>query len=327
MSLLATVSGTLAMPFIVTRTSLEVWLCLGGALLLDEAWGEMPRAIHPVVYMGKPIRWFKSWGLRRPWEQFLGGVALVGVLPLSFAWLGAMILWGAKGWSGLELVLSVFLLKATFASKALGDAASRVREALEGHGETGLAKARYALRSLCSRDARNLDEAHVVGATVASLAENLSDSVIAPVFFYLIAGIPGAIFYRVVNTMDAVLGYRGPLEYLGKAAARTDDLLNLIPARITSLCLLLATPPREWKKIGTLVWQEAGKTPSPNGGWPMAAMAGALEIPLIKKGVYQLGAGSFRQVPQCGHITGAWAISRRATWIFLALAFAVFVCW
>ncbi len=313
----------MVLPFTASKTGLEVWVVLAGALLLDWAWGEMPRAIHPVVYMGKPIRWFKSWGLRRPWEQFFGGVLIVVVLPLACAWLGAMILWGAEGWSGLEFVLSVFLLKATFASKALGEAASIVQEALEGHGETGLAQARYALRSLCSRDARDLDEAHVVGATVASLAENLSDSVIAPVFFYLVGGIPGAIFYRVVNTMDAVLGYRGPLEYLGKAAARTDDVFNLIPARITSLCLLLATPPRQWKKIGTLVWQEAGKTPSPNGGWPMAAMAGALEISLIKKGVYQLGA--FPHVPQCGHITEAWAISRRATWIFLALAWVVFV--
>jgi adenosylcobinamide-phosphate synthase len=313
------------MPFTDLKTGFEVWLCLGGALLLDGAWGEMPRAIHPVVFIGKPIRWFKNLGLRRPWSQFLGGLLLVILLPLGCAWLSAILLWETQGWSGLELVLRVFLLKATFASKALGEAGLRIEEALKDQSETGLAQARYALRSLCSRDARDLDEAHVVGATVASLAENLSDSVIAPVFFYLVAGIPGAIFYRVVNTMDAVLGYRGPLEYLGKAAARTDDIVNLIPARITSFCLLLATPPREWKKIGTLVWQEAGKTPSPNGGWPMAAMAGALEISLIKKGVYQLGA--FPDMPRGEHITEAWAISRRATWIFLSLAWVVFVCW
>ncbi|WP_161547594.1 CobD/CbiB family cobalamin biosynthesis protein, partial [Escherichia coli] len=111
---------------------------------------------------------------------------------------------------------------------------------------------------------------------------NLNDSVIAPLFWFAIAGLPGAALYRFANTADAMWGYRDDREWCGKWAARADDLLSWLPARLSALLL---RPPA----LGAL-WREAGRTPSPNGGWPMAAMALRLDVRLGKPGVYLLHA-------------------------------------
>src|SRR5262249_61854725 len=119
----------------------------------------------------------------------------------------------------------------------LGVAALDVRHALAGGR---LHDARYALRSLCSRDASQLDPPLLVAAAIESVAENASDSFVAPLFYYALFGLPGAVFYRAVNTLDAMIGYHGRYEYLGKAAARLDDVLNFVPARLTAALLLAA---------------------------------------------------------------------------------------
>ena len=124
-----------------------------------------------------------------------------------------------------------------------------------------------------------------------SVAESTCDSLVAPLFYFLLLGVPGAIGYRVVNTLDSMIGYHGKYEYLGKFAARLDDVLNFIPARLTALLLVLAA--FVMKRNGRKAWQTAlrehAKTESPNAGWPMAAMAGALDVRLEKVGHYQLG--------------------------------------
>ena len=129
------------------------------------------------------------------------------------------------------------LLTAMFAGRALGEAAQKVRARSR---RSQLEAARQALRSLCSRDPKQLSEADLIGASIESIAENASDSFVAPLFYYVLFGLPGAVLYRVVNTLDAMLGYRGHYEYLGKASARLDDALNFIPARITAALLLVA---------------------------------------------------------------------------------------
>jgi adenosylcobinamide-phosphate synthase len=148
-----------------------------------------------------------------------------------------------------------------------------------------------ALRSLCSRDPSTLTEDELLAGTVESLAENASDSFVAPLFYYVLLGVPGAIGYRAVNTLDAMIGYRGKLETLGKFAARLDDVANWIPARLTALLFLLVgrlfggDVSQGWR----ILRRDGGKTPSPNGGRPMAAMAGLLGVCLDKAGVYSLG--------------------------------------
>jgi adenosylcobinamide-phosphate synthase len=126
---------------------------------------------------------------------------------------------------------------------------------------------------------------------VQSLAENISDSFVAPLFYFALLGVPGAIAYRAINTLDSMVGYRGQYEALGKASARLDDVANLIPARLTAALLLLAglltrcNVAEGWR----VFWRDRRKTPSPNGGRPMAMMAGLLGVRLEKKGVYVLG--------------------------------------
>jgi adenosylcobinamide-phosphate synthase len=134
-----------------------------------------------------------------------------------------------------------------------------------------------------SRDTTQLSADEVRESALESLAENLSDSVVAPLFWFAVLGLPGAAVYRFANTADAMWGYRSEWEWAGKFAAWADDFLNLIPARLTAVALLAMRPGR-WPTLA----QEARRTPSPNSGWPMAAMAVLLGVRLGKPGVYTL---------------------------------------
>jgi adenosylcobinamide-phosphate synthase len=157
---------------------------------------------------------------------------------------------------------------------------------------------------------------------VESVAENLSDSFVAPVVWYALLGVPGAIAYRFVNTCDAMLGYRGRYEYLGKAAARLDDVANWLPARLTALLvvaaagLLGADARGAWRAM----WQHHRRTASPNAGWPMSAAAGALGVRLEKLGHYALGHGPR---PSVATIPAAIDLARAAA----ALGTAIYLTW
>src|SRR5262249_38840111 len=141
------------------------------------------------------------------WPQFVFGMFLaVGVPALSVA-VVLTVFYLTAGYPWLQLVLGTFLLKASFALHELGAAARQVRVAVDAGA---LPRAREALRSLCSRDPAQLDEEALLAATVQSLGENISDSFVAPLFYFLLFGVPGAIAYRAINTLDAMVGYRGP---------------------------------------------------------------------------------------------------------------------
>jgi adenosylcobinamide-phosphate synthase len=285
----------------------------------------MPNRLHPVVLMGRSTRWLRDLGFRLgKVSQLLFGAAMALLLPCLFAAATWALLFALGAWPWLQAVAAVFLLKSSFAVRELGRAAGRVGLAL---AQSDVAKARYELRCLCSRDASQLDEEQLASATIASVAENLSDSFVAPLFYFVVGGVPGAVFYRVVNTMDAIVGYRGRLEYLGKAAARLDDLLNIVPARLTALLLLLAgLLCRMNVRFGLAVLRRDRRlTPSPNGGWPMAAMAGLLGIQIIKIDHYVLGDAG--QPPSAATIDAAWRVALVAAVLALAAAVAVVLAW
>ncbi len=267
------------------------WAILGLALLMDIAVGEYPAFLHPVVWIGKLTSALlclapaSGW-----WRQFFFGTLLTLLIVVgasaSLAWLVLDV--AASVHPVLKIVIGVFLLKASFALRELGRAAMRVVKPLENGN---LDEARIALRSLCSRDPNALTEEELLAATIESLAENASDSFIAPLLFYLLLGVPGAVAYRAINTLDAMIGYRGQYEALGKFAARLDDVVNLIPARLTAL-LFLCTGWLQGGNVGhgwRIMRRDAANTPSPNGGRPMAAMAGLLGVQLSKKNAYVLG--------------------------------------
>jgi adenosylcobinamide-phosphate synthase len=262
---------------------------LASALLLDALLGEYPALIHPVVWMGKLVSLLLRGAPRKGWwGPFVFGCFLAFGVPA----LGGAAAWGilhlAAQVPGLAIVVGTFLLKASFALRELGAAAERVRAPVEA-GD--LPRARLALRSLCSRDPAQLDEEGLLAASVQSLAENASDSFVAPLFYFLLLGVPGAIVYRAINTLDARIGYRGLFEALGKASARLDDAVNWVPARLTAALLLLAgwLAGRDAANGWRIFRRDRRKTPSPNGGRPMAMMAGLLGVRLEKEGAYILG--------------------------------------
>jgi adenosylcobinamide-phosphate synthase len=267
-------------------TPLAILAC---ALLLDGLLGEYPAPVHPVVWVGKLVALLLRCAPRKGWwGPFAFGCLLAAGVP-ALCWAAA---WGllrlAAAVPGLEIALGTFLLKATFALRELGAAAERVRAPVAA-GD--LPRAREALRSLCSRDPAQLDGEGLLAAAVQSLAENASDSFVAPLLYFLLLGVPGAAAYRAINTLDAMVGYRGPFEALGKASARLDDAANWVPARLTALLLLLAGWLSGSDAAGgwRVFWRDRRKTPSPNGGRPMAMMAGLLGVRLEKKGAYTLG--------------------------------------
>ncbi|AUX19817.1 cobalamin biosynthesis protein CobD [Sorangium cellulosum] len=259
------------------------------AVALDLACGEPPAAVHPVVWMGNAINALKR---RAPAggrvAELLFGALMALAVPCLFAALGAGIAALIAPHPVLSPLLLGLLLKPTFALRALRDAALGVRDALA----TGdVPAARGALRSLCSRDPSELDEPALVAASIESVAENASDSFVAPLFYFALFGLPGALFYRAVNTLDAMVGYHGRYEHLGKASARLDDALNFVPARLTALLLLAAGWLRgaDARRGLAVLRRDGGLTESPNAGRPMAAMAGLLRVELEKRGHYRLG--------------------------------------
>jgi adenosylcobinamide-phosphate synthase len=290
---------------------------LGIALLLDTLLGEYPGPLHPVVWMGTLISaLLRLAPVAGWWRQFLFGVLLTLGTVALWTEAAVLLLRYAAGPMFLGLLLPALVLKASLALRELGAAAERVRRPVEA-GD--LPAAREALRALCSRDPSQLDAEGLLAAAVQSLAENASDSLVAPLFYFVFLGVPGAVAYRVVNTLDAMIGYRGKYEALGKFAARLDDLANLVPARLTAGLLLLAG----WllRKDVAAGWRvlrrDARNTPSPNGGRPMAVMAGLLGVRLEKKGAYALGDPTTPLTPAA--VRDAWRLVVVAAWLMAGL--------
>lgn len=262
---------------------------LGLALALDLVAGEYPARAHPVVWMGAAISWLEH---RAPvggrCRQLAHGAVMAVLVPALFASAAALLVGATSRAPWLQVALEALALKSAFAVRELGRAGAAVGGALRGGKLDG---ARAGLRALCSRDASRLDAPGVAAAAVESLAENASDSAVAPILYYLVLGVPGAVAYRAVNTLDARIGYHGRYEYLGKAAARLDDVVNLVPARATALLLLAAgalTGGDVIRGVRVLL-RDGARTASPNAGRPMAAMSGLLGVELEKVGHYRLG--------------------------------------
>lgn len=279
-----------------------VWL----ALVIDAWIGEPPPRWHPVVWMGRYLTHAGAWlqaQVRRPVPGAGGGAEAVphdgpSLWRGSLAWwAGALLVLACAGllqWGLAQLpwawgaVLVGVLLKPLLACRMLTDEVGAVDAALA----RSLPEGRAQLARIVSRDVQELDAAAVRESAIESLSENLNDSVVAPLFWFLVAGLPGAALWRYADTADSMWGYRGVYrgqvwEWAGKWAARIDDVLAWVPARLTALVWVLSVPACWHRALGALV-REAGRTPSPNSGWPMAAAALVLDVHLRKPGVYIL---------------------------------------
>ena len=298
---------------------MEIILIIAIAVVIDLALGDPPNAFHPVAWMGKVISLLEKGGLKlNPTVQFCYGIVMtlfivtLFIVPIFFLflYLGDINLI-------VRVIVAALFLKSTFSIKGLRGAAFKVKKLLR---DKKVNETRFELRALVSRDTRDLPEPLLISAAVESVGEGTCDSLVAPIFYFLFLGIPGAIGYRVVNTMDSMIGYHGKYEYLGKFAARLDDVLNYIPARIAALLLVMAAV---LKRNGRNAWRTAFrqhvKTESPNAGWPMAAMAGALNVRLEKVGHYVLGEEKTALVPET--IDGAVSIFSIAATLWILICF------
>jgi adenosylcobinamide-phosphate synthase len=287
------------------------------AFLVDHFLGEPPARLHPVVWMGKALS-----ATGAPWEY--AGPATAYVRGAGLWILGAAAS-AATAWAAtaairrlsssqsvagilIQAVAVGVLLKPLLAWRMLHDEVANVERALE----SGLESGRAQLSRLVSRDTTHLSVAEVRESALESLAENLNDSLVAPLFWFSVAGLPGAALYRFANTADAMWGYRGRWEWAGKWSARADDVLSYIPARLTAALLAVAA----WHSPARLSGI-ARITPSPNGGWPMGMLALALQVRLGKPGVYVLNSSA--PAPSPLHFWRGLGICQRAARVSLVV--------
>ena len=295
------------------------------AIAIDRLLGEPPLRWHPVAWMGRWLAWAGERLAPRVGEaRVLSDARVFWFAALS--WCAAAAAFFAVAWLFQDWVLTqpVWLaalalglfLKPLLAWAMLHDEVLAVERAL---GES-LDAGRAQLARLVSRDVSALSAHQVRESAIESLAENLSDSVVAPLFWFVLLGLPGAVLFRFANTADAMWGYPGvrggrDWAWAGKWAARADDVLAWVPARITAA--LIALPAGHTAGPGRL-WVEAARTPSPNGGWPMAAMALALRVQLRKPGIYTLNPEG--RTPEPADTLRACAIGSRTVGVATLLA-------
>jgi adenosylcobinamide-phosphate synthase len=289
------------------------------ALAIDHWLGEPPVRLHPVVWMGNYLGWAGAWVAPAAGTHAVDGPDLKHFWLGALAWCAgaAMVYVATRVLQDAIIALPRYLFGAQHGSAVTGTGTGTVAgialsalllglalkpllawamlksevQAVEAALGESLQAGRERLGWLVSRDVAALTEAQVRESAIESLAENLNDSVVAPIFWFVLLGLPGAALYRFANTADAMWGYRGVRngqvwEWGGKWAAWADDCLSWLPARITAALLAMVSGGFSVRALQ----QEARRTPSPNSGWPMAAMALGLGVCLHKPGVYALNA-------------------------------------
>lgn len=298
----------------MTQTALALVL----ALALDYWWGE-PRRWHPLVGFGRlAIALEKS--LNRGDGRIRRGLFAWSLLVLPLCLVAVVVRhWSKALPQPLPIFIQALFVYAALGLKSLGDHADSVSVAL--HAED-LPQARRALSMMVSRDTQSLNSTAISRATAESVLENGSDAVMATLFWFCVAGIPGVMLHRLANTLDAMWGYRTPrYNEFGRVAARVDDALNFIPARLTALAYALVGNPRDALQCW---YTQARAWGSPNAGPVMAAGAGALGLRLGGVAQYA-GAQEARSVLGCGRepavgdIARAIGLVHRAALLFVAL--------
>ncbi|HWR43296.1 adenosylcobinamide-phosphate synthase CbiB [Sporomusa sp.] len=304
-----------------------------GAVVIDRVVGDPRTSLHPVVMIGNFIAWLERWLLNAnhsPVCKNLAGTVLVAVVisvVYAVAWLIMAALASIHPWA--VYIGGAVLLSFAISPRSLAEAGREIA----GYLDTGnMEQARYKVGWIVGRDTANLDTAEVTRATVETVAENIVDGIISPLFYGLIGGVPLACLYRAVNTMDSMVGYKNEkYRDFGMIAARVDDVFNYIPARITGILIIIAAALLRHDANGA--WQaikrDAAKHPSPNSGFAEAGVAGALGVRLgglnYYGGVASLRAhmGEAKNELQPVHIEQTIQIMYLVTTLFIAGALSV----
>ncbi len=287
------------------------------AVAIDLVLGDPPNRWHPVAWLGASLGWGRARLATGSPPALLAKGAL---LVVAVAGLAGVVGWAASrslpawGWAGL--IAEAIALEMAISLRSLVRACRQVARALE-RGDLDEAQHLVGYH-LVSRPTEDLDARLVASAAVESAAENFTDAFVAPLVWYLALGLGGVWIYRTVNTADAMIGYRaGALEHFGKVAARLDDVLNLIPARLGAIVLVATAwlSGDDAKGAWRAMWRDHGRTSSPNAGWTMSAAAGALGVTLEKPGAYRLGSGPY---PGPAHVDRSARLVLLAAFVTLA---------
>jgi len=267
-------------------------LILGAAVVLDFILGDPRNKLHPTAWIGRLIGAITP-RLKSKYantEKIKGSVAAVAIVSLAVL-STYYFLYAIENFLGMIalIVVSIILLKSTIAIRGMEMHARSVMDALANND---IDTARSKLSNIVGRDTSQLDEQHVLSATIESVGESTVDGITSPIFYFALFGIPGAFAYRAINTLDSMIGYRDSYhKNIGWFSAHLDTIANYIPARITALLMVIAAKVigADWKNSLYIMSRDRRNTPSMNGGWPMATIAGALRVRLEKNGYYSLG--------------------------------------
>ena len=303
------------------------------ALIFDFVFGDPRNKLHPTVWIGKFIGKLvplaKRYGSK--YEKVTGLILTIFVVSVVVTLLylfslgidkSLLSIQGFTSWTDYVVLIfavlsSAYLLKTTLAIKGMEKHTKQIMEALSNNN---LEDARSRLSMIVKRNTKNLDENHIISATLESISENIVDGITAPLFYFSLFGLPGAFFYRVVNTFDSMIGYKTYLfRDLGWFSANSDKILNFLPARLTGIMIILAAAilKADWRHSVLVMNRDGPKTESPNAGYPMAAMAGALGTRFEKESHYVLGDGKLEFTET--HYQKSISIMKLATILFTGI--------
>jgi len=301
------------------------------ALSIDFAFGDPRNKFHPTVWVGtligKLVPFVKN--NNSTTEKICGLILTISVTSLvaSILYFLNVILHYLDQFDFnfmlrvvtliFSIVVTGYLLKTTIAIKGMEKHATLIMQALS---HDNLDDARAKLSMIVKRDTKNLDRQHIISGTLESISENTVDGIIGPLFYFAIFGLPGAFIYRTINTIDSMIGYKTNLfRNLGWFGANSDKILNFLPSRITSLVMILAVMilRENWRHSLEIMRRDGKKTESPNAGYPMATLAGALSVKFEKIDHYVLGDGNLEFTED--HFKSAISIMKLTTILFCAI--------
>lgn len=296
---------------------IESILIVAFALGLDFTLGDPKNKYHPTAWIGKLIAKLAPF-LKN--SEKIGGVILVlfvvSIVSLLLVALDVTINLITIDYVSLiiSIVIGTILLKTTIAIQGMEKHAIAVVESVE---ENNIEKARNNLALIVKRNTKNLDKNHVLSGVLESISENTVDGITGPLFYYGLFGLPGAFVYRAINTIDSMIGYKNSIfKNIGWFGANCDKVLNYIPSRLTALVMVLGAKiiGVNWKNSYQIMLRDGSKTKSPNAGYPMAALAGALQTKFEKIDHYSLGDGDLEITTE--HIKSAIKLMKITSILF-----------
>ncbi len=303
---------------------LEPIVIVAFALGMDFVFGDPKNKYHPTAWIGTLIA--KLTPLAKNQNMYvekLGGIFVVaitvGVVVTLLLILDAGISLLTTDWVTIVVsgVVVVILLKTTIAIRGME---KHVKAVLESLDQNNLDMARTNLSMIVKRNTKNLDKNHVISGVLESISENTVDGITGPLFYFALFGLPGAFVYRVINTVDSMIGYKTDIfKNVGWFGATCDTILNYIPSRLTGLVMIISAAilQNNWKESYKIMIRDGKKTESPNAGYPMAALAGALETKFEKINHYKLGNGEIILTTE--HVNSALTMMKLTSILFVGI--------